>query len=114
MDLVSQRHAEQFALPPEMEANSIGKHVDATEARIAEIIVASEECILVLRERRSALISAAVTGQIDVRDTNSLEADLAETAVDIAAGRYVQESAAAHVSRVPALARADDVTPPSC
>ena len=64
-----------------------------------------------LRERRTALISAAVTGQIDVRDSASVESALAETRADIAAGRYVVESAAAHVARVQAMAAADEHSP---
>jgi type I restriction enzyme S subunit len=34
---------------------------------VARTISAAEDCIAILQERRSALISAAVTGKIDVR-----------------------------------------------
>ena len=61
------------ALPPLSEAESICKHAVAAEARFAEITAAGEDCIRVLKERRTALISAAVTGQIDVRGAEAVE-----------------------------------------
>ena len=46
---------------------SIQRHVEEVEGRISDTIDAAEACIDILNERRSALISAAVTGKIDVR-----------------------------------------------
>jgi type I restriction enzyme S subunit len=105
------------ALPPRTEAEAIDKRVTDIEAKMAEVISAAEDCIRMLQERRTALISAAVTGQIDVRDSASVESALSETHADIATGRYVVESAAAHIARVQAMAAADEhpASPPrSC
>ena len=49
------------------EAKSICDHAEAAETQVAEIVATGEECIRVLQERRTALISAAVTGKIDER-----------------------------------------------
>jgi hypothetical protein len=68
--------------------------------------------IALLRERRTALVSAAVTGQIDVRNRSSIDTDLEATRADLAAGRYVVESAAAHVARLQAMASADEEPAP--
>ncbi len=54
-------------LPPKEEVESIVKHLEASERSVANTISAAEDCIAILQERRSALISAAVTGKIDVR-----------------------------------------------
>jgi len=48
----------------------LDKYADQADALIAE----AERAIAILQERRTALISAAVTGQIDVRDLASSEA----------------------------------------
>mgnify|MGYP003865009617 CR=1 FL=1 len=61
-------------MPPLVEAASIRTHVEAIEARIAGTMEAAKECIATLNERRSALISAAVTGKIDVRGLASSNA----------------------------------------
>lgn len=91
----------------------IEEAVGKTEALTSDASTA----VALLLERRTALISAAVTGQIDVRNSASVESALAETRADIAAGRYVVESAAAHVARVQAMATADEhpsAPPRSC
>jgi type I restriction enzyme S subunit len=49
------------------EQRSIVKNVQRRRARLAESIARSERLLELLGERRSALISAAVTGKIDVR-----------------------------------------------
>lgn len=54
-------------LPPKAEADAIRVNVEAIEERIERTIEAAEDCIGILNERRTALISAAVTGKIDVR-----------------------------------------------
>jgi type I restriction enzyme S subunit len=57
----------RFAFPPVSEQEAIAsfldRHVEHSDAMIAE----AESAMLLLQERRSALISAAVTGKIDVR-----------------------------------------------
>ncbi len=55
------------AFPPLDEQRSIVKNVQRRRARLAESIARSERLLELLGERRSALISAAVTGKIDVR-----------------------------------------------
>jgi type I restriction enzyme S subunit len=54
-------------VPPSQEQVSIGAHLDATSDQWAKQEQDAQQCISFLQERRSALISAAVTGQIDVR-----------------------------------------------
>ncbi len=53
--------------PGLVEQAQIAAHLDAACARLGQLQSLSERLISLLKERRSALISAAVTGQIDVR-----------------------------------------------
>ncbi len=55
-------------VPPVDEQRSIAAYLDRETARIDELISKQELLIERLSEYRSALISAAVTGKIDVRD----------------------------------------------
>lgn len=55
------------AAPPEAEQLAIHQFLDETTAQIDRLTSEAVLSIELLRERRSALISAAVTGQIDVR-----------------------------------------------
>lgn len=57
-----------FLVPPVDEQNEIGRWVDSADLRFKALIEAAEQAQLLLKERRTALISAAVTGKIDVRD----------------------------------------------
>lgn len=57
----------QIPLPPREEQDAIVKFLEAESAKIESLHRASEQSIDLLQERRSALIAAAVTGQIDVR-----------------------------------------------
>jgi restriction endonuclease S subunit len=57
----------RVALPPLNEQRSIAAYLDEETARIDTLIAETETFIELARERRSALITAAVTGQIDVR-----------------------------------------------
>jgi type I restriction enzyme S subunit len=57
----------RVAIPPVELLIEIKYYVDEVETRTAELVAAAGECIDLLLERRSALISAAVTGKIDVR-----------------------------------------------
>lgn len=66
-------HAEDIkdryiALPPLPEQRAIVAYLDDRCGRMDALIAKAERAIALLKERRSALISAAVTGKIDVRD----------------------------------------------
>ena len=57
----------RIALPPKEEQRSIANHL-AQEINVIDTLTAeAERSVVLLRERRNALITAAVTGQIDVR-----------------------------------------------
>lgn len=58
----------RFATPPLEEQVVIANYVDAEVARLKGLSSLAEEGASLLKERRSALISAAVTGKIDVRN----------------------------------------------
>ena len=55
-------------LPPLTEQRAIVAHLDAATAQFDALTAEVERALALLQERRTALISAAVTGQIDVRD----------------------------------------------
>lgn len=57
-----------FALPPHHEQEQIVSYLGAALARSDSLTAAASSAIDLLAERRAALISAAVTGKIDVRD----------------------------------------------
>jgi hypothetical protein len=50
------------------EQSAIADHIDAKVARIEALITKTERSIDLLREHRAALITAAVAGQLDIRD----------------------------------------------
>ncbi|MHC1725767.1 MAG: restriction endonuclease subunit S [Syntrophobacteraceae bacterium] len=52
-------------LPPEEEQMAIVDHVSCEVTRLDHLRLATEQTVALLKERRSALIAAAVTGQID-------------------------------------------------
>ncbi|MCV7043060.1 hypothetical protein BST36_29840 [Mycolicibacterium moriokaense] len=60
--------AMRIPVPPLDEQRGIVAHLDEQTARIDTLIAESERFIELARERRAALITAAVTGQIDVRE----------------------------------------------
>jgi type I restriction enzyme S subunit len=67
----------RVALPPIEEATAICAKISELEERFSAMSAESAESIRLLQERRTALISAAVTGQIDVRalsPTKAMEA----------------------------------------
>ena len=64
----------RIALPPLPEQHAIAAFLDRETARIDALVAEAEHAITLLQERRSALISAAVTGQIDVRAAVTQEA----------------------------------------
>lgn len=57
----------RIALPPREEQLSIAKFLASACAQLDELSAEAEEAMALLIERRSALITAAVTGKIDVR-----------------------------------------------
>jgi type I restriction enzyme S subunit len=56
------------ALPPKAEAYSICEDIGKIIQEHGDLAAEAQRAIVLLRERRTALISAAVTGRIDVRD----------------------------------------------
>ena len=56
-----------LAIPPKSEQEDICLFIRVHSSTFDALIVEAQEAIVLLSERRSALISAAVTGQIDVR-----------------------------------------------
>lgn len=60
-------HAFRLALPPVEEQHSIVSYISEQVQRIDELTAEATHAIDLLQERRTALISAAVTGKIDVR-----------------------------------------------
>lgn len=58
----------ELAFPPLDEQRRIAAYLDEKTARSDALIAETETFIGLARERRSALITAAVTGQIDVRE----------------------------------------------
>ena len=57
----------RLAIPPLQEQEEILHYLAFATSGARELLLAAEHTIVLLQERRSALISAAVTGQIDVR-----------------------------------------------
>ncbi|MCY3870804.1 MAG: restriction endonuclease subunit S [Gemmatimonadetes bacterium] len=57
-----------LCIPPKQEQNRIIAYLDKETAKIDTLIEKCETAIELLKERRTALISAAVTGKIDVRN----------------------------------------------
>jgi type I restriction enzyme S subunit len=59
----------KIAIPPQSEQKEINSHVDRVSKEFDTLTTEAQRAIDLLQERRTALISAAVTGQIDVRKT---------------------------------------------
>jgi type I restriction enzyme S subunit len=57
----------KLALPPVAEQEEIAAYLSAAALKFDTLITEAQRAIDLLQERRTALISAAVTGQIDVR-----------------------------------------------
>jgi type I restriction enzyme S subunit len=53
-------------VPPLDEQRAVTEHIGRETAKLDNVRAATERTIALLKERRGALISAAVTGQIDV------------------------------------------------
>ena len=61
----------RIAAPPANEIREVCDFIDAQMDRLGGFVDEAERTIALLQERRTALISAAVTGQIDVRSIGS-------------------------------------------
>ncbi len=59
-----------MAIPPEAEQSLICGLLDQNLERMDSVVERTYKSIELLKERRSALITAAVTGQIDVREAS--------------------------------------------
>ncbi|MAK44397.1 MAG: restriction endonuclease subunit S [Spongiibacter sp.] len=57
-----------FVLPPKDEQEEIVRYLDNQEKRFRALLKSASHAVTLLGERRTALISAAVTGKIDVRN----------------------------------------------
>lgn len=64
----------RIPVPPLSEQEAIARYLDLHLAKIEVVAATSVRLIEQLRERRSALITAAVTGQIDVTEPALTEA----------------------------------------
>lgn len=65
---VSDLYGFEVPIPPKSEQFEIIKYLQESTKQINLLIENAKKSVLLLQERRSALISAAVTGQIDVRN----------------------------------------------
>lgn len=61
-----------FALPPTEEQKQLVKHLENKVLEFSKLEVKAHNAIQLMQERRTALISAAVTGKIDVRNWQHL------------------------------------------
>ncbi|PVZ32988.1 restriction endonuclease subunit S [Pseudomonas sp. CC120222-01a] len=59
---------EKFPVPPYVEQNGIVAFLDTETFKFDQLVTEAEHGVSLLQERRSALVSAAVTGKIDVRN----------------------------------------------
>lgn len=57
-------------VPPKLEQSRIVEHCVAATSAFDELMTEAQAAVALLKERRAALISAAVTGKIDVRSWN--------------------------------------------
>jgi type I restriction enzyme S subunit len=62
----------RIAFPPVSEQREIVNYLDRTTAKIDTLITKAQQAIALQKEHRTALISAAVTGKIDVRSENDM------------------------------------------
>jgi type I restriction enzyme S subunit len=73
LGLTDLRNLVFFKMHPE-EMRGLVEELDSKLAPFGDLICAAESCLDLMQERRSALISAAVTGKIDVRKALEKEA----------------------------------------
>lgn len=82
-----------LAVPPLEEMAEITAWCERSLARADQLIATALQGIELLIERRNALISAAVTGKIDVRGSTAIDAQRAQASVDSATARKLVGSA---------------------
>ena len=61
----------QMPVPPVEEQQAILQYISAATRKLDAIASATERSMSLLKERRAALITAAVTGQVDIRGTSN-------------------------------------------
>lgn len=66
-----------FTFPPDPEQLEIVDRLDKATSATDRLVTEAENVITLLQERRAALISAAVTGKIDVRGLSPEQAEAA-------------------------------------
>jgi type I restriction enzyme S subunit len=59
-----------ICIPPSEEQTAIARYLDTQTAKFDALTAEAQRAINLLQERRTALISAAVTGQINVYGSN--------------------------------------------
>lgn len=69
--------AVRVTVPPYKEQCGIADTLDAEIAEVESLLTLQQHSIALLQERRAALITAAVTGQIDVRGVASADMEAA-------------------------------------
>ncbi len=76
MPQINNKHIapERFPVPPLDEQNEIVTFLDVQTDKFDALTAEAVRAIDLLKEHRAALISAAVTGKIDVRGLNASEA----------------------------------------
>ena len=67
----------KVCMPPVQEQQQIVTYLDKTTAQLDHLKASAEAAVWLLGERRSSLISAVVTGKIDVRGSANVEAEAA-------------------------------------
>lgn len=67
----------RIPVPPSEERDAIARLLDSDARAIDDLAAGARASIALLRERRAALISAAVTGRIDVRAAVSRDVEMA-------------------------------------
>ncbi|MGQ8707522.1 restriction endonuclease subunit S [Serratia sp. TSA_198.1] len=75
----------QIPIPPLQEQLKIVFDIKALLSKIDSLVSRQNEALTLLQERRTALISAAVTGKIDVRNWDAPEAEKAEASQEATA-----------------------------
>jgi type I restriction enzyme, S subunit len=74
---LSQMGERNIALPPLAEQQAISAHLSDALHAFDTLTTTAESAIALLQERRAALVSAAVTGKIDVRHLAPQETEAA-------------------------------------
>lgn len=74
-------------VPPDGEQSEILKFIGCEMKRLDELRAEAERAIALFKERRSTLIAAAVTGQIDVRNSFESKTPISEAAAFMVANQ---------------------------